>query len=74
MKPSIILNLLENQRKQNRIENTLTIDIIKNIKRNIQQNKLPFYPCEMSDKKYNYYKDRITIYNETKTNKNNINL
>ena len=30
--------------------------------------------CEMSDKKYNYYKDRITIYNETKTNKNNINL
>lgn len=66
MKPSIILSLLENQRKQNHIENTLTIDIIKNIKRNIQQNKLPFYPCEMSNEKYNYYKNAIISYNEKK--------
>jgi hypothetical protein len=74
MKPSIILQTLEKDRIQLSIENTLTIDIIKNIKRNIQQNKLPFYPCEMSDTKYNYYKDRISSYNEKKYNKNNIDL
>ena len=69
-KPSFILNLLVEKRNENHIENTLTIDIIKNIKRNIQQNKLPFYPNELSEEKYNYYKELIDLYtNKTKCNK-----
>ena len=37
-----------------------------NITLDNQKNKLPFYPCEMSNEKYNYFKDRIISYNEKK--------
>lgn len=62
MKPSIILTILIDIRNKNNIKNTLTIDIIKNIKRNIQKNKNPFYPSELSYEKYNEYKEKIQIY------------
>jgi len=62
MKPSVILTTLIDIRDKNNIKNTLTIDIIKNIKRNIQKNKIPFYPSELSYEKYNDYKERIQLY------------
>ena len=62
VKPSIILTILIDIRNKNNIKNTLTIDIIKNIKRNIQKNKIPFYPSELSYEKYNDYKERIQLY------------
>jgi hypothetical protein len=62
IQPLIILNFLVKRRNNYNIENTLTIDIIKNIKRNLQQNKLPFYPHEISEETYNYYKNMIETY------------
>ena len=62
MKPSIILTTLIDIRDKNNIKNTLTIDIIKNIKRNIQKNKIPFYLSELSYEKYNDYKEKIQLY------------
>ncbi len=59
MKPSEILNILDETRLKNKIKNDLTIDIIKNIRRNIIQNKLPFYECEVSKEKYDFYKELI---------------
>ena len=62
IKPILILNFLVKRRNDYKMENTLTIDIIKNIKRNIQQNKLPFYSQEICDYKYNYYKTMVETY------------
>ena len=62
IKPIVILNFLVKRRNDYKMENTLTIDIIKNIKRNIQQNKLPFYSQEICDYKYNYYKTIVETY------------
>ena len=62
MKPSLILNLLIEKRNQNNINNTLTIDIIKNIKRSIQQKKIPFYSNELTEEKYKYYTEIIHLY------------
>jgi hypothetical protein len=63
MKPSEILTKLITIRNNYQLENTLTIDIIKNIKRTILQNKVPFYQSELSPEKYNYYKEMIELYN-----------
>jgi len=54
-KPSHILKLLTERRKQKNIENEITIDIVKNIKRTLNQHKLPFYEWEVSNETYNHY-------------------
>jgi hypothetical protein len=59
MKPNQILDSLIEKREHNKLTNTLSIDIIKNIKRSIGLKKLPFYESELSSGKYNYYKDMI---------------
>jgi hypothetical protein len=59
-KPSTILRFVEDRRKEKNIENTLTIDIVKNIKRNIQQGKLPFYEFEVSKEIYNLYLGKVS--------------
>ena len=46
-KPTVILERLDELRLKNNIKNDLTIDIIKNIKRDICKGKLPFYKSEV---------------------------
>jgi hypothetical protein len=46
-------------------EKGITIDIIKNIKRNIFKNKIPFYEVEVEKNKFEEY--RIKINNLIKT-------
>jgi hypothetical protein len=58
-KPGNILNVLDEQRKKQGIKNDLTADIIKNIKRGLLQNKLPFYKSEVSEEKYHHYESLI---------------
>ena len=54
-KPSKILDYLIEQRTQSQIENTLTIDIIKNIKRNLKNKKNVIYESELTKEMYVYY-------------------
>jgi hypothetical protein len=49
-KPTQILNYFKEQQKDN-----ITIDIIKNIKRNLQNNKPIIYEKELTKEKYDYY-------------------
>lgn len=49
-KPAHILKYLMEQNKQN-----VTIDIIKNIKRNLMNDKVIIYESELSRDKYEYY-------------------
>jgi hypothetical protein len=60
--PTVIVDFLNNRRHSYKNFNNLTVDIIKNIKRNITQNKLPFYQSEMSVENYEYYKNEIEEY------------
>lgn len=59
--PSIIFNFL------NEINKDITIDIIKNIRKMILQNKVPFYEIEESEK-YIHYKNLIDTYNKNINN------
>jgi hypothetical protein len=59
-KPTAILERLDELRLKNNIKNDLTIDIIKNIKRDICKGKLPFYKSEVSEEIYERYEDMIT--------------
>ena len=56
--PTVILDFLNNRRHSYKNYTNLTVDIIKNIKRNISQEpcKLPFYPSETTAENYEYYK------------------
>lgn len=56
-KPVRILNYLIDRRNTNNEPepNNLTIDIIKNIKRNLTNGKQVIYECELSKEKYEYY-------------------
>jgi hypothetical protein len=63
-KPMDILTLLDEQRLKENIKNDLSIDIIKNIKRALTQNKLPFYKSEVDAEKYRYYEE--LVYNSLK--------
>jgi hypothetical protein len=63
-KPGKILELLDAQRLKDGRKNDLTPDIIKNIKRNLQQNKLPFYKSELDPEKYHYYETLIKGFSE----------
>ena len=63
-KPGKILELLDAQRLKDGRKNDLTPDIIKNIKRNLQQNKLPFYKSELDGEKYHYYERLVKEFSE----------
>jgi len=63
-KPMQILDYLHEERIKKNIPNTITIDIIKNIKRNIKNNKNVLYDCEVTPEKYNYYIKLINKYKE----------
>lgn len=54
-KPMEILDYLVKIRDRNNIVNNLTIDIIKNIKRNLKNEKHVIYENELSKEKYDYY-------------------
>jgi hypothetical protein len=61
-KPTVILEFLNDRRHGYKNYNKLTVDIVKNIKRNINQNIMPFYQSEMSVEDYTYYKNAIEEY------------
>ena len=64
IKPTSIFNEIY---KEN---NNITIDIVKNIKKQMLKNKIPFYDFEISKEKYEIYKKLIQEYNEI--NKSNV--
>jgi hypothetical protein len=51
----VILEHLDELRLKNKINNDLTIDIIKNLRRDIFQGKVPFYKSEVSQERYEHY-------------------
>jgi len=57
--PIKILKCLVDEREKNNLENNLTVDIIKNIRRSISSNKMPIYESELSPEQYQYYKNMI---------------
>jgi hypothetical protein len=59
LQPIKILKHLVDERVKNNLENNLTIDIIKNIRRSISSNKMPIYESEVSQEQYKYYKNMI---------------
>jgi hypothetical protein len=59
-KPTQILNYFIKENKTN-----ITIDIIKNIKRNLTNNKKIIYESELSQTKYEYYTTLIKQFTET---------
>jgi len=54
-KPMRILDYLIDRRNTNNIPNHLTVDIIKNIKRNITIGKSVIYESELTKERYEYY-------------------
>jgi hypothetical protein len=63
-KPTPILDYLIEIRNHNNIQNNLTIDIIKNIKRNLTNCKPVIYESELSKTDYEYYNKIINIFAE----------
>ena len=61
-KPTQILDYLIEIRNCNNIPNNLTIDIIKNIKRNLTNGKHVIYESELSKKNYDYYNELVNIF------------
>ena len=57
-----ILDHLIEIRNRNNIQNNLTIDIIKNIKRNLTNGKPVIYESELSKLDYEYYNQLINIF------------
>ena len=64
--PARILEYLIDRRKTNNIPNSITIDIIKNIKRNLTNGKTIIYESELPKEKYEYY---LKIINDFLKNK-----
>lgn len=60
--PTQILDYLIEIRNKNKIENTLTIDIIKNIKRKLMEFKDVLYESEVSKNEYEYYKNLLSLF------------
>jgi hypothetical protein len=58
-----ILEYLDSIRLKNSIKNDLTIDIIKNLRRDIFHGKIPLYKSEISEEMYERYLKLITDYN-----------
>jgi hypothetical protein len=71
-KPTDILNFLVHRRKELTIQNELTVDMIKNTRRSIQQNRIPFYEDEMEPDKYDHYVEMIRQYNIKKNIQTNV--
>ena len=46
-------------------KNNITIDIIKNIKRNLTSGKTVIYTSELSEERYNYYLELLKQFTET---------
>jgi hypothetical protein len=63
-KPLQILDYLIEARNNQNIPNNITIDIVKNIKRNITNGKQVIYEPEVSKDKYEYYISLITKYKQ----------
>ena len=63
-KPIKILDYLIEKRNEFNIQNNLTIDIIKNIKRNLNNNKTIIYESELSKEKYDYYIELLNKFKE----------
>ena len=57
--PKSILDSLSAVRVKEKITNNLTVDIIKNIKRNMVDGKLPFYKSEVPLEKYEHYQSEL---------------
>jgi len=57
-----ILDYLIKQRNHNNIQNNLTIDIIKNIKRNLTNGNSVIYKSELSEIDYEYYNQLVNIF------------
>lgn len=62
VKPREILEVLVKEREKNNIPNNLTIDIIKNIKRNLNENKTILYKCELTSKQQGYFNSLLNKY------------
>jgi hypothetical protein len=60
--PMKILDHLIEIRNRNNIQNNLTIDIIKNIKRNLTNGKSVIYESELSTVDYEYYNQLVNIF------------
>ena len=60
--PMQILDCLIYRRNNNNIPNNLTIDIIKNIKRNLTNGKQVIYESELSKENYEYYNQIINSF------------
>lgn len=61
--PAEILEKIGNKRKRYNEENTVTIDIIKNIRRKLGANELPFYKSEVDENMYAFYFDKLCKFN-----------
>jgi hypothetical protein len=61
--PKEILQILINRRKKYYLENTITIDIIKNIKRNIKNNKPVLYSSEVNPVRFFYFNTLLDMCN-----------
>lgn len=55
----------DNEKHINRFKNNITIDIIKNIKRNLSNNKKNIYESELSKERYEYYLNLQKQFTET---------
>ena len=64
-KPMSIFDYLIEERNKNNIPNTLTIDIIKNIKRNVSLGKTVIYESELTKEKYEYCMNIINNISKT---------
>jgi hypothetical protein len=61
--PAEILEKIGSKRKRYDEANTVTIDIIKNIRRKLGANELPFYKSEVNENTYNFYFDKLCKFN-----------
>ena len=62
--PTPVLDYLIDRRNRNNIPNNLTIDIIKNIKRNLTIGKSVIYESELSKDNYEYYTQLINNFSK----------
>jgi hypothetical protein len=64
-KPNKILEYLVEKRSRDNIPNTITIDIVKNIKRNLINGKQVIYESELSTDGYKYYEIIVNDFAKT---------
>ena len=64
-KPTQILDYLIEEKNKNGIQNNITIDMIKNIKRNLTNDKKIIYESELTKERYEYYLNLLKQFKET---------